>query len=150
MVTAQSVCRSWLRVGQDELLWKAMFKRDWNISPNLGIAPGKTLLPSLLTQNVIYTIPGQTSWYREYMRLWRHIPLYETEELRGHTHQVLHVSFSHNGKYFATCSKDGYILVRLNFWRLFLLEISLNSTTNSYFYSCGILGSLLGSSTTLT
>jgi len=45
------------------------------------------------------------------MRLWRHIPLYETEELRGHTHQVLHVSFSHNGKYFASCSKDGYILL---------------------------------------
>ncbi|XP_076171918.1 F-box and WD repeat domain containing 5 isoform X2 [Ptiloglossa arizonensis] len=35
----------------------------------------------------------------------------ETEVLKGHSHQVLHVSFSHNGKMFATCSKDGYIFV---------------------------------------
>jgi len=34
-----------------------------------------------------------------------------TDELTEHTHQVLHVSFSHNGKMFATCSKDGFINV---------------------------------------
>lgn len=57
-------------------------------------------------------ITGKTSWLEEFKRLAYHIPLVETETLREHSHQVLHVSFSHNGKIFATCSKDGYILVR--------------------------------------
>nr|XP_012144149.1 PREDICTED: F-box/WD repeat-containing protein 5 isoform X2 [Megachile rotundata] len=35
----------------------------------------------------------------------------ETEVLKEHSHQVLHVSFSHNGEMFATCSKDGYVFV---------------------------------------
>lgn len=34
-----------------------------------------------------------------------------TEVLTQHTHQVLHVSFSNNGKMFSTCSKDGYVIV---------------------------------------
>lgn len=33
-----------------------------------------------------------------------------TDELQyAHSHQVLHVSFSHNGRMFATCSKDGFV-----------------------------------------
>jgi F-box/WD-40 domain protein 5 len=55
---------------------------------------------------------GKTSWFSEYLRLWQHTPILESEVLKGHTHQVLHVSFSHNGKYFATCSKDGYVMVK--------------------------------------
>jgi WD40 repeat protein len=39
----------------------------------------------------------------------------ETEVLREHSHQVLHVSFSHSGKMFVTCSKDGLILVSFYF-----------------------------------
>ena len=58
-----------------------------------------------------YIFPGKTCWFEEYQRLWQHTPLLETEVLKGHTHQVLHVSFSHNGKYFATCSKDGYVIL---------------------------------------
>lgn len=54
---------------------------------------------------------GKTSWLGEFKRLAYHTPLIETEILKEHSHQVLHVSFSHNGKMFATCSKDGYILV---------------------------------------
>lgn len=54
---------------------------------------------------------GKTSWLGEFKRLAYHTPLIETEVLKEHSHQVLHVSFSHNGKMFATCSKDGYILV---------------------------------------
>ncbi|XP_046635564.1 F-box/WD repeat-containing protein 5-like isoform X1 [Daphnia pulicaria] len=88
-----TVSQTWYRVSRDELLWKSFFKRDWNISPKIGIAPGKT------------------SWFSEYLRLWQHTPILETEVLKGHTHQVLHVSFSHNGKYFATCSKDGYVML---------------------------------------
>lgn len=53
---------------------------------------------------------GKT-WYEEFKRLSYNVPLFETETLQEHRHQVLHVSFSHNGKYFATCSKDGYVMV---------------------------------------
>lgn len=41
------------------------------------------------------------------------MPIVLTEVLTKHTHQVLHVSFSNNGKMFATSSKDGWIVV----WR---------------------------------
>lgn len=54
---------------------------------------------------------GKNSWLGEFKRLAYHTPLLETEVLKEHAHQVLHVSFSHNGKLFATCSKDGYIVV---------------------------------------
>ena len=33
------------------------------------------------------------------------------EEMNRHKDQVLHVSFSHNGQMFATCSKDGKVMV---------------------------------------
>lgn len=36
-----------------------------------------------------------------------------TDILTDHSHQVLHVSFSHNGKMFATCSKDGFVIVSI-------------------------------------
>lgn len=93
IMVAARVSKAWYRVSRDELMWKSLFKRDWNISPKIGMAPYKS------------------SWFQEYLRLWQQSPLLETEVLKGHTHQVLHVSFSHNGKYFATCSKDGYILL---------------------------------------
>lgn len=52
-----------------------------------------------------------SSWFSEYKRLVYHVPMILTDELNAHTHQVLHVSFSHNGKMFATCSKDGFVIV---------------------------------------
>lgn len=58
-------------------------------------------------------VVGCTSWMDEYFRLTSCVPMMETEVLREHSHQVLHVSFSHSGKMFVTCSKDGLILVRL-------------------------------------
>ncbi|XP_011170787.1 F-box/WD repeat-containing protein 5 [Solenopsis invicta] len=93
LMTAGEVCRSWYRVSRDEFLWKYLFYRTYKIDPDVGIVPGKT------------------SWLGEFKRLAYHTPLIETEVLKEHSHQVLHVSFSHNGKMFATCSKDGYILV---------------------------------------
>ncbi|CAG2170669.1 unnamed protein product, partial [Oppiella nova] len=36
---------------------------------------------------------------------------YESETLEGHENQVLHVSFSHNGLLFSSCSKDGFVKV---------------------------------------
>lgn len=56
--------------------------------------------------------PGRHSWFNEYRRLKYLTPTQETEVLTEHTHQVLHVSFSHNGEMFASSSKDGYIKVR--------------------------------------
>jgi ABC-type transport system involved in multi-copper enzyme maturation permease subunit len=67
---------------------------------------------SVMTSNPSLICLGKTSWFSEYLRLWQHTPVLETEVLKGHTHQVLHVSFSHNGKYFASCSKDGYVMVK--------------------------------------
>ncbi|KAK0092614.1 hypothetical protein PV326_001024 [Microctonus aethiopoides] len=93
VMVAGSVCKSWNRVSHDELLWKELFYRTYKIDPSVGIMPGKT------------------SWLGEFKRLTYHTPLLETEVLKEHSHQVLHVSFSHNGKMFATCSKDGYIFV---------------------------------------
>ncbi|CAL1685041.1 unnamed protein product [Lasius platythorax] len=93
LTIAGEVCRSWHRVSHDEFLWKYLFYRTYKIDPDVGIVPGKT------------------SWLGEFKRLAYHTPLIETEILKEHSHQVLHVSFSHNGKMFATCSKDGYILV---------------------------------------
>jgi F-box and WD-40 domain protein 5 len=56
-------------------------------------------------------ISGSDSWYQEYKRLCDNVPLVLTEVLTKHTNQVLHVSYSNNGKMFATCSKDGQIIV---------------------------------------
>lgn len=65
---------------------------------------------------------GRT-WYEEFKRLFYHIPIVQTENLQVHADQVLHVSFSHNGKYFATCSKDGYVIVSelLYYWKTFFV-----------------------------
>ncbi|XP_033226621.1 F-box/WD repeat-containing protein 5 [Belonocnema kinseyi] len=93
LLTAGEVCKSWNRVSRDEFLWKDLFYHTFKIDPNVGIVPGKN------------------SWLGEFKRLTYHTPLLETEVLKDHAHQVLHVSFSHNGKLFATCSKDGYIIV---------------------------------------
>ncbi|XP_014475307.1 PREDICTED: F-box/WD repeat-containing protein 5 isoform X2 [Dinoponera quadriceps] len=93
LMTAGEVCRSWHRVSHDEFLWKDLFYQTYKIDSDVGIMPGKT------------------SWLGEFKRLAYHTPLIETEILKEHSHQVLHVSFSHNGKMFATCSKDGYIFV---------------------------------------
>ncbi|KAF5300334.1 hypothetical protein FQA39_LY11191 [Lamprigera yunnana] len=86
------VCRSWWIVSRDELLWKNLFYHNFKMDKSVPIIAGK-------------------SWLEEFKRLCYHIPIVQTETLTDHIHQVLHVSFSHNGKYFATCSKDGYILV---------------------------------------
>ncbi|CAG5108873.1 Similar to Fbxw5: F-box/WD repeat-containing protein 5 (Mus musculus) [Cotesia congregata] len=93
VVSAGLVCKHWYRVSQDELLWKQLFYRTYKIDPSVGIMPGKI------------------SWFDEFRRLAYHTPLLETEVLLDHAHQVLHVSFSHNGKMFATCSKDGHVIV---------------------------------------
>lgn len=56
---------------------------------------------------------GAVSWKSEYERLTFGIPFVQSQCLKGHVHQVLHVSFSHNGEMFSTCSKDGYVIVSM-------------------------------------
>lgn len=51
------------------------------------------------------------SWRSEFRRLIDDTPSIEVEEVIKHTDQVLHVSFSHDGKRFATSAKDGQIVV---------------------------------------
>ncbi|GAB1600846.1 F-box/WD WD repeat-containing 5 [Argonauta hians] len=98
-LSAQSVlncslmCTKWLRIAYDELLWKKLFYTEWNISRDVTISPGKK------------------SWMEEYKRLSYHTPSIESEVLKQHSDQVLHVSFSHDGSMFSTCSKDGYVKV---------------------------------------
>ncbi|GBO24398.1 F-box/WD repeat-containing protein 5 [Araneus ventricosus] len=93
LLNARGTCRNWNRVATDEFLWKRLFHNDFKIDKSIPIAPGKY------------------SWFNEYRRLKYHIPSEQTEVLVEHTHQVLHVSFAHNGKMFASSSKDGYIKV---------------------------------------
>lgn len=87
------VCRSWLRVAHDEFLWRFFFYKDFQVDKSVPI------------------MPGRSSWHLEYKRLVEGTPCVQTEQISEHTHQVLHVSFSHRGHLFATSSKDGFIMV---------------------------------------
>ncbi|KAJ8300704.1 hypothetical protein KUTeg_022223 [Tegillarca granosa] len=93
VLRCSSVCRSWLRVAKDELLWKELFYRHWQIDRKIPMAQGKL------------------SWLQEYKRLFYHTPAMKSEVLKQHHDQVLHVCFAHNGTMFATSSKDGFIRV---------------------------------------
>jgi len=86
-------CKRWYRVCQDEFLWKKLFLSRYSI------------------EDKQYKSSHSNSWQFEYKRLFYHSPLIESEILEEHTDQVLHVSFSHNGTLFATCSRDGYVRV---------------------------------------
>ncbi|CAG9814259.1 unnamed protein product [Phaedon cochleariae] len=90
--SAGQVCKFWYEVSLDELLWKELFFKHFLVDPTIPVLSGRT-------------------WYNEFKRLCYHIPVVQTETIVDHDDQVLHVSFSHNGKYFATCSKDGYVLL---------------------------------------
>lgn len=100
LLQASLCCRRWNEVANDDLLWRLKFQERFRASPSIQLKP------------------GAQSWRHEYQRLSTHIPFVLTQRLEptmeanhGHTHQVLHVSFAHNGEMFATCSKDGYVIV---------------------------------------
>lgn len=58
-------------------------------------------------------LTAATSWYEEFRRLYDMVPCVEVQTLREHTDQVLHLSFSHSGYQFASCSKDCTVKVRV-------------------------------------
>lgn len=92
-------------------------------------------------------VAGAESWYNEYRRLTNNIPMVLTDDIKdAHGHQVLHVSFSHNGKMFATCSKDGFVIVSYHAYLFILLLFAYMCEISApfpYFHSInwGVLSS---------
>uniref|UniRef100_A0A1A9ZWA3 F-box domain-containing protein n=1 Tax=Glossina pallidipes TaxID=7398 RepID=A0A1A9ZWA3_GLOPL len=93
ILNAGLTCRRWYEIANDEYLWKRKFHRHFKTDPCIALKP------------------GAISWKSEYERLTFGIPFVQSQCLKGHVHQVLHVSFSHNGEMFSTCSKDGYVII---------------------------------------
>ncbi|ENN77344.1 F-box/WD repeat-containing protein 5 isoform X2 [Dendroctonus ponderosae] len=92
LISTGNVCKLWYQASRNDLLWRDLFYQNFLVDRSVPVVAGK-------------------SWYEEFKRLCYKIPVVQTETLTEHTHQVLHVSFSHNGKYFSTCSKDGFVTV---------------------------------------
>ncbi|XP_050306977.1 F-box/WD repeat-containing protein 5 [Anthonomus grandis grandis] len=92
LISAGMVCKLWYQASRNDLLWRDLFYDNFLVDKSVPVVSGKT-------------------WYEEFKRLSYKIPIVQTETLDEHANQVLHVSFSHNGRYFATCSKDGYVTV---------------------------------------
>lgn len=88
-------CRHWHQVSEDEFLWKKLIAQTWKISV-------KTLPP------------GKLSWKEEYRRLEFHSPVLCSELLVDHTDEVLYVTFTKQGQYFATVSRDVTVKVHVN------------------------------------
>ncbi|XP_044268682.1 F-box/WD repeat-containing protein 5 [Tribolium madens] len=110
LVRVSEVCHNWYEVSRDDFLWKDLFFENFLVDKSVPIVSGRT-------------------WYEEFKRLFDNVPVVQTETLQDHRHQVLHVSFSHNGKYFATCSKDGYVLL----WNsTYPVEIKYSRDMNSF------------------
>lgn len=95
-------------------------------------------------------LPSAGSWRAEYERLCDHTPVLLCEELNEHSDEVWHVSFSHNGRMFATGAKDGGVAVRhlaaYFFMRVFIflgfavLCFFLFAFLLVFFFSWGLFG----------
>ncbi|XP_060055392.1 F-box/WD repeat-containing protein 5 isoform X2 [Erinaceus europaeus] len=88
VLAAGLVCRQWQAVSRDEFLWREQFYRYYQVARDVP------------------RHPAATSWYEEFQRLYDAVPCVEVQTLKEHTDQVLHLSFSHSGYQFASCSKD--------------------------------------------
>nr|XP_060613275.1 F-box/WD repeat-containing protein 5 [Anolis sagrei ordinatus]XP_060613276.1 F-box/WD repeat-containing protein 5 [Anolis sagrei ordinatus]XP_060613277.1 F-box/WD repeat-containing protein 5 [Anolis sagrei ordinatus]XP_060613278.1 F-box/WD repeat-containing protein 5 [Anolis sagrei ordinatus]XP_060613279.1 F-box/WD repeat-containing protein 5 [Anolis sagrei ordinatus]XP_060613280.1 F-box/WD repeat-containing protein 5 [Anolis sagrei ordinatus] len=88
LLSAGASCRQWHAVAQDQTLWRELFYRHFHIPRDVP------------------RHPGATSWSGEFRRLFEGVPCLETQALKEHGDQVLHLSFSHSGAFFASCSKD--------------------------------------------
>ncbi|VCW69694.1 unnamed protein product [Gulo gulo] len=88
VLAAGLVCRQWQAVSRDEFLWREQFYRYYQVARDVP------------------RHPAATSWYEEFRRLYDTVPCVEVQTLREHADQVLHLSFSHSGYQFASCSKD--------------------------------------------
>ncbi|XP_069465873.1 F-box/WD repeat-containing protein 5 isoform X2 [Ambystoma mexicanum] len=88
ILAAGLVCQQWYSVSRDEFLWKEHFYQYYHLDRDVP------------------RHPAASSWHEEFQRLYDTIPCVEVQTLREHSDQVLHLSFSHNGLLFASCSKD--------------------------------------------
>ncbi|XP_041049051.1 F-box/WD repeat-containing protein 5 isoform X1 [Carcharodon carcharias] len=107
VLAAGTTCRQWYRVSRDEFLWKDLFYCYYNVNRSVP------------------RHPAAVSWLGEFQRLYDTIPCVQVETLKEHRDQVLHVSFSHNGYLFGSCSKDCFVKVWNND-----LEISVLHSAN--------------------
>ncbi|XP_074871833.1 F-box/WD repeat-containing protein 5 [Carettochelys insculpta] len=112
VVSVGLVCRQWQAVARDEFLWKELFYRYYRISREVP------------------RHPAAVSWYEEFQRLYDTIPCIEVQTLTEHNDQVLHLSFSHSGYLFASCSKDCTVKIWNN-----ELAISLLHSSNMRLYN---------------
>ncbi|CAM5163184.1 unnamed protein product [Eretmochelys imbricata] len=106
------VCRQWHAVARDEFLWKELFYRYYRVSREVP------------------RHPAADSWYEDFQRLYDTIPCVEVQTLTEHNDQVLHLSFSHTGYLFASCSKDCTVKIWNN-----ELAISLLHSSNMRLYN---------------
>ncbi|XP_011723136.2 F-box/WD repeat-containing protein 5 [Macaca nemestrina] len=104
VLAAGLVCRQWQAVSRDEFLWREQFYRYYQVARDVP------------------RHPAATSWYEEFQRLYDTVPCVEVQTLREHTDQVLHLSFSHSGYQFASCSKDCTVKIWSNDLTISLLH----------------------------
>ncbi|XP_039317313.1 F-box/WD repeat-containing protein 5 isoform X2 [Saimiri boliviensis] len=104
VLAAGLVCRQWLNVSRDEFLWREQFYRFYQVARDVP------------------RHPAAKSWLEEFQRLYDTVPCVEVQTLREHTDQVLHLSFSHSGYQFASCSKDCTVKVWSNDLTISLLH----------------------------
>ncbi|XP_058861646.1 F-box/WD repeat-containing protein 5 [Acipenser ruthenus] len=114
VLSAGLVCRQWLAVSRDEFLWRELFYRYYGI-------------PRAVPRH-----PAAVSWLGEFQRLFDCIPCVEVCALKEHHDQVLHLSFSHSGCLFASCSKDCTVKIWNND-----LDISLLHSSNMREFNWG-------------
>lgn len=43
VLNMSATCKSWFQMAQDDYLWKRLFRRDFKVSPNIGLKPGTIL-----------------------------------------------------------------------------------------------------------
>lgn len=70
------------------MLWRRIFLRDFKVA--------LTFMPPHA---------HAVDWLAEYIRLFDTVPNVLAQTLTKHTDEVLHVTFSHDGKQIASCSK---------------------------------------------
>jgi len=95
ILSAGLVCRRWQRLSLDELLWKAVLTKHFNIAPPVTLKH------------------GAVSWRKEFIRMMDDIPCVETQIIEYHTDEVVHVAYAHSREMFSVCSKDS----RMSVWK---------------------------------
>ncbi|XP_070614483.1 F-box/WD repeat-containing protein 5 [Erythrolamprus reginae] len=88
VLAAGRVCRQWRRVARDEVLWRRLFYRHFGVARHVP------------------RHPAAASWFGEFQRLGEAVPRVEVQRLQEHGEPVLHLSFAHSGRLFASCAKD--------------------------------------------